>query len=187
METTGRVKTINQDWKTEKIVLSLELDHADSNALNEISGLECLDISVKKHRIKRSLNANAYFHKLVSLIAHKINGNNIAVKNRLIREYGQYEYIDGMIPTYMMKAEYEDKILNREGVHFQTVGYEHLAGQDYVKLAVMRGSHTYNTAEMSRLIDGTVQEAKELGIETLPPDQLERMKSLWTGISEKNA
>ena len=185
METTGRVKDISKDWKTGKYILTLTLEHADDNGLNEISGLECLDISVKKHRIKRSLNANAYFHKLVSLIAQKINGNNIAVKNRLIREYGQYEYIDGMIPTYMMKAEYEDKILNREGVHFQTVGYEHLEGQDYVKFAAMRGSHTYNTAEMSRLIDGTVQEAKELGIETLPPDQLERMIDSWAGISEK--
>jgi 16S rRNA U1498 N3-methylase RsmE len=48
-----------------------------------------------------------------------------------------------------------------------------------VKMAVMRGSHTYNTAEMSRLIDATVEEAKELGVETLTPDQLERMKASW--------
>lgn len=186
METTGRVKEITQDWKTGKFILHMEIDHADTNALNEISGLDCLDISAKKHRVKRSLNSNSYFHKLCSLIAQKINESNIAVKNRLIREYGQYEYIDGMIPTYMMKAEYEDKILNREGVHFQTVGYEHIEGQDYVKLAAMRGSHTYNTAEMSRLIDGTVQETKQLGIETLPPDELERMKAAWTGNTKTN-
>lgn len=43
----------------------------------------------------------------------------------------------------------------------------------------MRGSHTYDTKEMSRLIDGTVEEAKELGIETLTPDQVERMKQAW--------
>lgn len=43
----------------------------------------------------------------------------------------------------------------------------------------MRGSHTYNTAEMSKLIDGTVSEAKELGIETMTPDQIEEMKQKW--------
>jgi hypothetical protein len=43
----------------------------------------------------------------------------------------------------------------------------------------MRGSHTYDSREMSRLIDGTVSEAKELGIETLSPAELERMKQQW--------
>jgi hypothetical protein len=33
---------------------------------------------------------------------------------------------------------------------------------------------------MSRLIDGTVFEAKELGIETLTPNELERMKNEWS-------
>ena len=44
---------------------------------------------------------------------------------------------------------------------------------------MMRGSHTYDTKEMSRLIDGAVFEAQALGIETLPPDELERMKQQW--------
>ena len=52
-------------------------------------------------------------------------------------------------------------------------------GRLYRVYYVMRGSHTYNTAEMSRLIDGTVSEAKALGIETLSPDELERMKQAW--------
>ena len=52
-------------------------------------------------------------------------------------------------------------------------------GKLYRVYVVMRGSHTYDTKEMSRLIDGTVQEAKEHGIETLPPDELERMMSTW--------
>jgi hypothetical protein len=37
----------------------------------------------------------------------------------------------------------------------------------------------YDTKEMSVLIDGIVSEAKELGIETLTPDELERIKSAW--------
>ena len=82
-----------------------------------------------------------------------------------------------MIPTITVKAEYEDRMLDMESVHLKTIE----RSGDTVKMAFLRGSHTYNTAEMARLIDGTVDEAKALGIETLTPAELERMKSTWTG------
>ena len=40
---------------------------------------------------------------------------------------------------------------------------------------LMRGSSTYNTAEMRQLLDGLIDEAKQIGIETLPEEELERM------------
>ena len=46
----------------------------------------------------------------------------------------------------------------------------------------MRGSHTYDSKEMSRLIDGTVSEAKELGIETMPLDEL-KAKTTFSGLT----
>mgnify|MGYP003209610849 CR=1 FL=1 len=42
-----------------------------------------------------------------------------------------------------------------------------------------RGSHEYDTAEMAKLIDGTVSDAKELGIETMTPTQLKEIKERW--------
>jgi hypothetical protein len=36
-----------------------------------------------------------------------------------------------------------------------------------------------DTAEMARLIDGAVQEAKALGIETDTPAELERLRKEW--------
>lgn len=47
---------------------------------------------------------------------------------------------------------------------------------------MLRGSSTYDTAEMSALIDGLVSECKEQGIETIPPQELERMMEMY----EKN-
>lgn len=43
----------------------------------------------------------------------------------------------------------------------------------------MRGSHTYDTKEMSELIKGTVQEAKALGIETATPQEIKEMEERW--------
>ncbi len=130
-----------------------------------------LEITAQRYRKKRSLDANAYFHLLVGKIAAALHTSNTEIKNHLIRDYGQYEYINDRIPTYLVAPEYVDEMLKREDIHFKPEGYE----GDRARLAVMRGSHTYNTKEMSILIDATVEEAKALGIETMPPEELRRL------------
>lgn len=176
METTGRIKGITRDWKSEKLLITIEIDHSPAD-LETLTGCDALDITARRHREKRSLNANSYFHVLVSKIAEKTGNTITCEKNRLIREYGFFEYINGKIPTITMKKEYEDGMLLMDGIHVRVIARD----ADTVRFGLMRGSHTYNTAEMSRLIDGTVEEAKELQIETLTPAQIERMKASWTG------
>ena len=41
------------------------------------------------------------------------------------------------------------------------------------------GSSTFDTQQMSRLIDGLVQDCRALGLETLPPDKLALLKEAW--------
>ena len=175
METTGRIKDITRDWRSDKLIISFEVDHASSD-LEDLQ-TKFLTISAKPFRQKRSLNANAYFHVLTGKIAAKLGTSLDHEKNRLIREYGQYEYIDGLIPTIETYTAYEDRILDTEGIHLKPI---ERPSPERVRMALMRGSHTYDTAEMSRLIDATVEQAQELGIETLTPDELERMKKAWT-------
>jgi hypothetical protein len=140
--------------------------------MGQLEGLDgVLTIEVSREKKKRSLDANAYFHVLVNKIAGVVGASITSVKNRLIREYGQYEYIDGHIPTLLVKPEYLDEFLNSEAIHLKQEGME----GDRARMAVMRGSHTYNTEEMAHLIDGAVAEAKDLGIETLPPDEIRRI------------
>lgn len=43
------------------------------------------------------------------------------------------------------------------------------------------GSSSYNTKRMKRLLDYIVADAKALGIETMTPDEIARMESLWQG------
>ena len=179
METTGRVKDIARDLMTDKYVVSFVVDTKALDELEKIAKLEKLHIKAVRYSEKRSLSANAYFHLLVGKIAAVLQSSNTGVKNRLIREYGAFEYIDDQIPTFRLKAEYEDAMLVREDIHVKPIGREFADGCEWVRFAFMRGSHTYTTAEMSRLIDGTVEEAKALGIETLPPEELERMVNAW--------
>lgn len=175
METQGRLKEVSRNWQTNRLLLTFEIETEPREEINQILTEERLTITARKYRAKRSLNANAYFHVLAGKIAEKTGTSMTHEKNRLIREYGQWLFDGGRIPTITMKPEWEDRLLDMDTVHVKPIRRD----EDGVQFGVMRGSHTYDTAEMSRLIDATVAECKELGIETLPPDEIERMKSTW--------
>jgi len=52
-------------------------------------------------------------------------------------------------------------------------------GKDFTHLRMWVGSSKYDSKEMSIFISGVVEEAKELGIEVLPPDELKKMTEGW--------
>ena len=132
-----------------------------------------------KHSNKRSLNANSYFHVLVTQIARAINASNTEVKNDLICKYGQYHYLqDGSLDWSVKPESFNHLESETEHLH-PTDRYISDKKKKYNIYLVMRGSHTYNTEEMSQLISVAVSEAKELGIETLTPKEIERMMKRW--------
>ena len=149
------------------------------DSIDEIRNMEKynLNISVKKQTGRRSLNANAYFHVLVGKIAEKLHISKANCKNILLGKYGQREITGSGQLIISIRSDVD--MSEREDIHTVPVGYGTANGHDFVHYAVLRGSHTYDNFEMSALIDGTVQDAKELGIETLTPNEIERMKSLW--------
>ena len=181
---TGKLTDICKTLKG-KFRVSFEVD-----AVDELNGMEDKELTLRitRRANKRSLNANAYFHVLVGKIADKLSITKAEAKNRLLGDYGQRE-IDENGPV-MISAYSSIKMEKREDIHCVVIGYAHLQGKDFTHYALVRGSHTYNTAEMSHLIEGTVQEAKDLGIETLPPAELERMMKAWQSQycrNQKNA
>ena len=73
-----------------------------------------------------------------------------------------------------------DQYLTYEHNHlYPTEVTEDRNGVIYRWFIKIKGSSEYDTREMAHLIDGTVEDAKELDIETLPPDEIEKMKAAW--------
>lgn len=108
------------------------------------------------------------------------------IKNKLIAEYGQYETINGALVPLPLDDDID--AYDVEFVHLQPTSRTttNQKGKVFRVNLVMRGSHTYDTDEMAKLIDGTVYEAKELGIETMTPNQISEMKERWgVKIGEK--
>lgn len=60
-------------------------------------------------------------------------------------------------------------------------------GVMYRTYMMLKGSSAYDTKEMSDLIEGLIGECKQMGIETLPPEELERMMAAYGKKIEKRA
>lgn len=151
------------------------------DSFDEIRGMEEKEVSieVKISRNKRSLNANAYFHVLVGKIAEKVKISKTRAKNILLGKYGQREILDD--GPLMISVKESVDMLEREDIHCVPVGHGKVKGKDFTHWAIIRPSHEYDTKEMAELIDGTIEDAKELGIETLSENEIKRMEAAWNG------
>lgn len=136
------------------------------------------DIVIKK-RGKRSLNANNYHWMLCEQIAKVLKASKYEVHNQLMIDYGTDWLDDTGSPVYVLMKD-NDKYLRKETEHYRpTDAVEDRKGTMYRWFVLLLPSHLMDSKQMSELIDGTVSEAQELGIDTRTPDEIERMKALW--------
>ena len=174
-EIRGCIRSLHRTLD-DKYILSIEATGNVKEIFEELKDADC-DIKINKHREKRSLDANAYFHLLVSEIAKKVGIGLEQCKVNMNTEYGtiardeEGKKIGFMLPQgvdvntlYKYTKWFDEREIN--GVNFNC----------YI---VFKETHTLNSKEMARLIDGTIQEAKQLGIETATPDEIARMKAVW--------
>ena len=142
-----------------------------------------LDIEINKHREKRSRNANSYYWVLITKAAKKLRISNNRAHNLMLRRYGVPEVIDDQLVYLVLPDvdEAEEKALESETYHIKPTSQVKTGndGKQYRTYIMLKGSSAYDTAEMSRLINGIVDECKALGIETMPPDELNALLEGW--------
>lgn len=146
--------------------------------LMQVDREKIFDLSEHKDIRRRSLDSNSYFHVLCDKLRQKLGISMARCKNQLIADYGQIEYIDEQPMIYKTNAP-EEYMMELETIHTKCVKVTEENGKDVFFYRIYRGSHTYNTAEMAKLIEGTVQECKAQDIETASPAELEHMQKLW--------
>lgn len=177
MELTGKAVGASIDLDSNRFRITFEVNENDvvKAEYDKLKSYDKLKIKAVRYTQRRSLDANAYFHVLVGKIADTLTISKAKAKNVLICKYGQPQLLpDGNIMIYKTNAP-EEFMWEQESIHAIPVRYEEKA--TFYK--IYRGSHTYDTKEMSVLIDGTVADAKELGIETITPTELKEMKERW--------
>ena len=124
---------------------------------------------VKEYHKKRSLNANAYAWALIGKIADVLRNSKDEIYLEMLKKYGQSEIVSVL----------SDINVTGYFKYFEEIATVKLQGKNFTHYKVFKGTSEYNTAEMAIFIDGVISEADELGIDTLPPDEVKKIKSLW--------
>ena len=129
---------------------------------------------VKEHRERRSLSQNSYYWVLITKLSAVLTQRNAVTHNLMLRDYGQIEVMNGRAVNVIIpdSEDADKKALQAETFHIKPTSQVINGFRNYV---LLRGSSTYNSDEMSKLLNGLITECQSVGIETLPPDELKRM------------
>ena len=133
-----------------------------------------LDITITRRRASRSLSANAYLWACIDIIADHKGTSKWNEYLEALRHYGQSTYI--LVrndPRIIAKT----KAMWRESVVY---GKPFKYGdKEVVNMLCCYGSSTYNTEEMSRLIDGVVNEIRDAGLTPPPTADMQAALEKW--------
>lgn len=177
-ELTGSISNIAISYATGKPMLTLEVNEDKSAVLEmyeELKTAERLAIKIGKFKKKRSLDANAFCWVLISKLAEKLNIPKAEIYRSAIKEIG------GNSDTVCVQDKAVQSLCdgwNHNGLGWITETFPSKI-EGCTNVTLYYGSSTYDTAQMSRLVNMIVQECEQLGIETKSQEEIDSLLSSW--------
>lgn len=129
---------------------------------------------VKEVKRRRSLDSNAYAWVLIGKLQDKLHIPKEDIYKSLIKEIGSYE----VIPVKNEAVERFRQAWSKNGLGWITETTKSKL-EGFTNIIAYYGSSSYNTSEMSRLIELIVQECKQQNIETMTPNELNSLLESW--------
>lgn len=125
------------------------------------------EYQIAAYHPKRSLAANNYAWALITRIAESMKPpqSKEAVYLECLKRYGQSEFIS-VVSGIDIRGYFK---------YFEEYGKGHADGREFTHYKIYKGSSEFDAREMNILLEGIIQEAKDLGIETITPQEKERL------------
>ena len=189
IELVGWVKDISRsmDGRT-RLLFESETDFTAS--ADTLLAYDLIRVKIAKYKVKRSLDANAYYWVLLTKLSRLLHVSNNELHNRMICDYGQPWVVSGSLHRAMLPDtdEVAEKVARSAEYHLRpTTQVITLAdGRNYRTYITMRGSSSYNTEEMARLIDGLISDCRSAGMtdaDIMTPAEKMKLKEVY-GIGE---
>lgn len=128
------------------------------------------ELTLKAQTHKRSLTANGYYQVLLDKLTAAVGGRREVIHRELLGRYGVTDTDASGTPILLrMKADIDPMELT--GVYLEGIGSQ----DGYIIYRVLKGSSKMDSTEFAHLLDGLISECKELGIEVLPDEELQRL------------
>ena len=178
MDLTGKIKTISIDYETNRPEIELLLNERECADLLANLKDDNLYIKIDKIRNKRSLDANSYMWVLCDKIAKELcKDGAITTKEDVYKD--SITQIGSFEPFIVQDKSFDKfkRIWEKQGLGF--IVQEVSRKDKCVKVHCYYGSSTYDTKEMSLLIELVVGLAKSLSIETKPKEEIESLLLSW--------
>ena len=175
METTGRIKNVTRDWDTNKLIVSFEINSVPSD-LRDLTE-NTLDITAKKHRNKRSRNANALLWQCIGKMAASLQADKWEVYLKMLRRYGEFNYV-------IIRPDAVE-MMKRQWRECEELGPISVNGKNGVQMIAYYGSSTYDTKQFARLLDGVISEMEDMGLETPTSEEMKRSLEAWEKYGQR--
>jgi len=160
-----------------KLELRITIAKCDISKL--VNQTKVLILKIEEFRKKRSPQANAYAWEVITEITKAWNlinetANVLRINKEecylmMLKRYGQSTVVS-VLSSVDVKSYFK---------YYEEFGTGEVNGKEFTHYKVYKGSSEFDTKEMAILIDGIVSEAKELGIDTRTPEEIEKLKALW--------
>ena len=121
---------------------------------------------IKEKREKRSLSQNSYAWELITKIGNVLRKSKEEVYLQMLKDYGQSEIVS-ILSSIEPKGYFK---------YYEKIGTGIVSNKEFTHYKIFKGSSEFDSKEMTILIDGIIQECKQLGIETLTPDEIAKLK-----------
>ena len=177
LDTTGTITDLNIDFDTLKPKITILLDTKNKELVEELKNNGKLNIELKKYRKHRSLDANAYFWKLLTELCELAEIDTVEEYKRRVKELGifrRFRIEKDNIKTF-------EKMWTAQGIAWfcEIADTEYIGNTEFKIINAYYGSSSYNSKQMSRLIDGLVQDCKHYGVETKPQAEIDSLLKEW--------
>ena len=156
------------DWSVDSSGKWLKIKLPDPGRILDQLKEGLYDIIIKPHRKKRSLDQNSLYWSTLTQLAEHLKISNAELHNLMLRRYGQIEHFDDQTAFVVLPDtdEAEKQAAQAETYQLKPTSQTKIGndGKSYRTYILLRGSSTYDTAEMTQLIDGLMDEARQVGL-----------------------
>lgn len=121
---------------------------------------------LREYHKRKTLSQNSYAWVLINEIANKINKSKEQIYLQMLKDYGQRTEI-------LLKADVEVKTYFK---YYEAVSKIKKDGIEFIEYYLYKGSSQFDSKEMSIFIDGIIEEAKQLGIQTMTPNEIRKLE-----------
>lgn len=146
-------------------------EYSMNSLLFALANDKSLDIEISIHREKRSLNANAAMWAMLGRMAEVLQTTADELYIEELRNYGVSDFIV-CVPGNVERISKQFSWTEERGSRF-------INGVEMTVLQVWLGSSTYNTKQFARLLDGIINDAKEIDVEFISSQERDLLLAEW--------